>query len=127
MPSPRSEDALPAMSGHAACAVQDKIYLFGGRQNRKYLQRTYVFDTGDALSARRDLSQHVEILWTWNRPLYISLFRDHVPDPLTSTLLKVAPALLSEVGCSRVGSAAVSCNRVNCTASHTLCWRIFLS
>ncbi|BDA44522.1 Acyl-CoA-binding domain-containing protein 4 [Coccomyxa sp. Obi] len=46
VPSPRSEDALPAMSGHAACAVRDKIYMFGGRQNRKYLQRTYVFDTG---------------------------------------------------------------------------------
>ncbi len=52
MPSPRSEDALPAMSGHAACAVRDKIYIFGGRQNRKHLQRTYVLDTGDVPSAR---------------------------------------------------------------------------
>ncbi len=49
VPSPRSDDALPAMSGHAACAVLDKIYLYGGRQNRKYLQRTYVFDTGAPL------------------------------------------------------------------------------
>lgn len=43
------------MSGHAACAVRDKIYMFGGRQNRKYLQRTYVFDTGDALSVMLQL------------------------------------------------------------------------
>jgi hypothetical protein len=40
------------MSGHAACAVREKIYLFGGRQHRKYLQRTYVFDTG-ALSSHQ--------------------------------------------------------------------------
>ena len=37
------------MSGHAACAVGAKIYLFGGRQGsqvRKYLRRLYIYDTG---------------------------------------------------------------------------------
>ena len=37
------------MSGHAACTVGAKIYLFGGRQGsqvRKYLRRLYIYDTG---------------------------------------------------------------------------------
>ncbi|CAK0737604.1 hypothetical protein CVIRNUC_000940 [Coccomyxa viridis] len=48
MPASRSEEALPPMSGHAACAVGAKIYLFGGRQGsqvRKYLRRLYIYDT----------------------------------------------------------------------------------
>jgi hypothetical protein len=46
LPSPRSEDALPAMVGHAACAVRGRIYIFGGRTGRKQVRRTYIFDTG---------------------------------------------------------------------------------
>ena len=37
------------MSGHAACAVGTKIFMYGGRQGsqvRKYLRRLYVYDTG---------------------------------------------------------------------------------
>ena len=51
MPASRSEEALPPMSGHAACTVGAKIYLFGGRQGsqvRKYLRRLYIYDTGAA-------------------------------------------------------------------------------
>ena len=38
------------MSGHAACAVGTKIFMYGGRQGsqvRKYLRRLYVYDTGE--------------------------------------------------------------------------------
>ena len=37
------------MSGHAACAVGSRIFLYGGRQGsqvRKYLRRLYIYDTG---------------------------------------------------------------------------------
>jgi hypothetical protein len=46
LPAANREDALTAMTGHAACAVRGKVYMFGGRQGRKYLRRTFVFDTG---------------------------------------------------------------------------------
>lgn len=50
MPASKSEEALPPMSGHAACAVGTKIFMYGGRQGsqvRKYLRRLYVYDTGE--------------------------------------------------------------------------------
>lgn len=53
MPAIKSEEAMPPMSGHAACAVGAKIFLFGGRQGsqvRKYLRRLYIYDTGIELS-----------------------------------------------------------------------------
>ena len=37
------------MSGHAACAVGSRVFLYGGRQGsqvRKYLRRLYIYDTG---------------------------------------------------------------------------------
>ncbi len=51
MPASKSEEALPPMSGHAACAVGSRIFLYGGRQGsqvRKYLRRLYIYDTGEA-------------------------------------------------------------------------------
>ena len=44
------------MSGHAACAVGSKIFLYGGRQGsqvRKYLRRLYIYDTGTLHGYRR--------------------------------------------------------------------------
>jgi len=41
-------EAPPAMFGAAAAAVGHRVFLFGGRQGRKYMRRTYVLDTGAA-------------------------------------------------------------------------------
>lgn len=38
--------APPAMFGAAAAAFGQHVVLFGGRQGRKYMRRTYVLDTG---------------------------------------------------------------------------------
>lgn len=51
LPAASREDALTAMAGHAACAVRGKVYMFGGRQGRKYLRRTFLFDAGARASA----------------------------------------------------------------------------
>ena len=61
------------MSGHAACAVGAKIYLFGGRQGsqvRKYLRRLYIYDTGAAccpvLATPYSVSQRGFIVGAWH-------------------------------------------------------------
>ncbi|KAK9834309.1 hypothetical protein WJX81_005504 [Elliptochloris bilobata] len=38
-------EAPPAMFGAAAAAFRQRVVLFGGRQGRKYIRRTYVLDT----------------------------------------------------------------------------------
>ena len=38
--------APPAMFGAAAAAFGQHVVLFGGRQGRKYMRRTYLLDTG---------------------------------------------------------------------------------
>ncbi len=35
------------MFGHAACSHGKRIFMFGGRQGRKHVGKTYVLDTGE--------------------------------------------------------------------------------